>query len=404
MRAIAGWLMAGLLSVLWRECQAAELRCVRPDSRTGSAAAVAVDDVPLVHTTQLLPVMPDGTLVSTEPPAQVEAALDRLAQVLQRAGSSLPQTIRISVCVTRNEIIPLVQTALGRRFSGDHKPAVSYVVSRLPVAGAVVAVDAVAAVSRDNPNAVLLPAEERNAGWSVMPSGSRIYIAGQAEPGPSLAEMTQRTLASLSATLKFLERSDADIAQLKCFVYPMTDIATVRQVIDEFYQDRPVPPVVFVEWLPKTSIEIELVAWGGSSVNRPGVEYLTPPKMTASPVFSRVARINGTPSVYTSSLTAAEAAASEEQSQTPEAGEREVKAVFAELDSLLKATGSDWRHLVKATYYCSTDAASRKLNELRPQYYDPARPPSASKAIVTGTGRSGIGLTIDMIAVPVKSK
>ena len=40
-----------------------------------------------------------------------------------------------------------------------------------------------------------------------------------------------------------------------------------------------------------------------------------------------------------------------------------------------------------------------KLNELRPKFYDPKRPPAASKAFVPGVGLAGPSLMIDMIAV-----
>ena len=77
--------------------------------------------------------------------------------------------------------------------------------------------------------------------------------------------------------------------------------------------------------------------------------------------------------------------------------------MFQRLQRVLSQAGSDLRHLVKATYYVSTDGASSKLNELRPDYYDPLRPPAASKARVTGVGRSKLGLGIDMIAVPASA-
>jgi enamine deaminase RidA (YjgF/YER057c/UK114 family) len=77
--------------------------------------------------------------------------------------------------------------------------------------------------------------------------------------------------------------------------------------------------------------------------------------------------------------------------------------VFAKLERILQQSGSDLRHLVKATYYVSADAASTKLNELRPNYYDPARPPAASKAVVESVGHAGLGLSMDMIAVPAMS-
>ena len=54
---------------------------------------------------------------------------------------------------------------------------------------------------------------------------------------------------------------------------------------------------------------------------------------------------------------------------------------------------------MKATYYITDEDASRALNELRPKYYDPARPPAASKATVAGVDPAGRNVTLDMIAV-----
>ena len=84
----------------------------------------------------------------------------------------------------------------------------------------------------------------------------------------------------------------------------------------------------------------------------------------------------------------------------PGTGGEQVAGVFDRLKAVLARTGSDFRHLAKATYYVSADDASRKLNELRPRYYDPKRPPAASKAVVPGVGMAGRTVTLDMIAVP----
>ena len=64
------------------------------------------------------------------------------------------------------------------------------------------------------------------------------------------------------------------------------------------------------------------------------------------------------------------------------------------------STCRDPRSPAKATYYVSDNDASTKLNELWPKFYDPARPPAASKAQVFGVGVAGKSLTLDMIAVP----
>ena len=57
-------------------------------------------------------------------------------------------------------------------------------------------------------------------------------------------------------------------------------------------------------------------------------------------------------------------------------------------------------HLVKATYYLNDDELNKWHNTVRPDYFSPRLPPAASKASVTGVGRSGQGITMDFIAVP----
>ena len=77
----------------------------------------------------------------------------------------------------------------------------------------------------------------------------------------------------------------------------------------------------------------------------------------------------------------------------------QVREVFEELRRVLAASGSDMRHLAKATYYVSDKAADQEINTVRPSIYDATRPPAASKISVPGTGRPGKRTVIDMIAV-----
>jgi len=163
---------------------------------------------------------------------------------------------------------------------------------------------------------------------------------------------------------------------------------------------------VFVEWQSSLPIEIELIVpdlptakqiydaevAGQKLPPREPLEFITPPGMTASPVFCRVVRVNDPRTIFISGLFAKEGAD----------GAGQVNDVFAQLQEILKASGSDLRHLAKATYYVSDNDASVKLNELRPKFYDPARPPAASKAQVLGVGLAERSLTIDMIAIPAK--
>ena len=59
------------------------------------------------------------------------------------------------------------------------------------------------------------------------------------------------------------------------------------------------------------------------------------------------------------------------------------------------------QHLAKATYYVSDDDAGRGFDRVRLRYFDPQRPPAASKVMVYGMGKAGRTLTMDMIAVGV---
>jgi enamine deaminase RidA (YjgF/YER057c/UK114 family) len=173
----------------------------------------------------------------------------------------------------------------------------------------------------------------------------------------------------------------------------MTSVAEVEDEISRYFGKEKQPVVSYVEWKSSAPIEIEMVAWGGPARGDvPRVEYITPPFMKASPVYCRVARINYGETIFLSDMAGKpDASPAEELSDS-----------FEQLRDLLGKTASDLKHLVKATYYVTGDEINKQHNEIRPKYYDPARPPAASKAIVEGTGW-GTRYTMDMIAVPAGS-
>lgn len=119
------------------------------------------------------------------------------------------------------------------------------------------------------------------------------------------------------------------------------------------------------------------------------IEYYNPPEVNPSPTFSRAALVRTERQVYISGLSA----------RASGDGEAQVRDVFDQLKQILSETGSDLRHLAKATYYVSDDDASTMLNKLRGEFYDPERPPAASKVTVHGVGQPERTLTMDMIAV-----
>ena len=377
------------------------VRSVDPREAEGTSAAVVVADVPLLQTTQLLPLDDRGRLLAKGVARdQVEVVLDRVQTAVRPLSTDpAPVIVKLNVVAASDEVVGEVRQALAQKFRGARvKPAVTFVVGKLRHPDVRVAIDAIAVATPPGRRAVSrwiagLGGREEFAHAATLDSGPKVYIAGQAEKGKDLAEMTRKTLESLVATLKHLGLGLDDVVQVKSFIGPITAVDEAEREIAEVFKAQSfVPPLAFVEWTTAPSIEIEILAAGktGNVAGDDPVEFVTPPGMTASPVYSRVARMAAGPTIYISGL----------YGSSSGNGEAETLEIFGAMEKLLEKTGSDFRHLVKATYYVATDEASAKLNELRPRFYDPKRPPSASKAPVAGTGLAGKTITLDMIAAP----
>ncbi len=395
---------AGLLLACQPRVASAEsgVRSIEADSKTQTAKAVVVDQtLHLVHTAQLLPYDAEGASViildRKSEEAQADDLMDNLESVLKHAHSGLDRLIKVNVYAANLHALGSFRTAFARRMAGKTTPAIACVMGRLPDRDAVVALDAVAATTEasfagaaphfgSKPGRGQLPC----APFAVLPAGGRVYVSGQAETDKDLTFATRKTLAGLATTLKFLGLEKSQVVQAKAFLQPMVDVAKAQAEVVAFFGADHVPPLVFVEWTMGQPIEIELVVASKREDGGDTLDFLTPPQLKPSPVFCRVVRVNRGDSIYVSGL----------YGPADANGKKQVESVFTELKSTIEKAGSDLRHLVKATYYVSEEDSSRALNELRPKYYDPARPPAASKAAVVGVGLEGRSLMLDMIAVP----
>lgn len=360
------------------------------DEFTGGATAVVVGDVSLVHTAQFT----DGGTV--KPAEQAERVLRTVLAAVEGGGGDRNRVVKLNVCVAEAAAVGPVREVIAKQFPEGKRPAVGFVVGKLPEPNAVVAIDAVAVAGGKADGVKLIGSltggsPVGGAHAAVLPTGRRVYVSGQAEKGATPAEAARKTLASLRATLKWLGLDDSHVVQCKSFLAP---IAATKEVVKEFevhFGAGKCPPLVFVEWESSLPIEIELIAAAPGDGKQAGpVEFLTPPGMTASPIYARVTRVRSDRFIYTGGLLLPKAGTGEEQ----------VAGTFERLRTVLKDTGSDFTHLAKATYYVADEDASGALNKLRPRYYDPKRPPAASKAKIAGTGIPGRALVLDMIAVP----
>ena len=354
--------------------------------------AVIVDNGSMLHTGQILPWTKEGKIAPEA--LQPDQVLDNLDVILKAAGSSWSQVVRLNV-QSESAMDPQLGAAIKKRY-GEKKdapiPAVTFLEGNLPRPDAKIAIDAVA-VAR-NVEAVEYLRDDNmpfdgGTAAAILPAGPRAYFAGQAEKGATPAEATLKTLESLRATLKFMGLNDSHVVQAKCFLTPMTAREAVVKEFEKFFGAGKVPPLVFVEWKSTLPVEIELIVHAPAPKRKAWdeIDYLTPPGMTTPTVYSRVTRVHSDRLIYIGSL----------YPSTKDDAKTGVTNVFDQLGKVLERTGSDYRHLVKATYFVANDDSSKQLTELRPNYYDPRRAPSASKALVEKMDR---GLCMDMIATP----
>jgi enamine deaminase RidA (YjgF/YER057c/UK114 family) len=370
------------------------LEYVPLDAPDGMSQAVIVQDLPLVHTRQILPLDAAGKLVGEgSVDLQIQQVLNNLEAVLKDNGSGLNKLVRLNLYALSPATITRVRELLST--GPAVRPAITSVLTPMPRRHVLVAVDAVA-VAADSGKSVALKrclavAGEKNcADAAVLPRGGVAYLSGQPAEG-GLAELAVTdSMSNLMKTLAYLKLSPERVVQIKVFLRPITSAEAVLREIQKFFPGQATPPVVFVEWLAAVPIEIELVAALPPSAEATAdVEYVTPPEVRPSIVFSKVALVHAPRRIYISG----------QYARVPSRGEPQSKYVFAQLQEILAKTGSDMRHLAKATYYVSDHDAARWIDRTRPMVLDPVRPPAASKLMVHAMGMEGRTMTADMIAV-----
>ena len=374
--------------------QGSAIQYSQTSRQAGSSDAVIVKNVPLAHTSQIFSSNKRGEFVfNGDLQKQIGQIFKNLSEALNIADSGLEQIVKLNIYLKNTAFVSEVQTEIIKRFKPGKLPAVSFVTGELGHPDALISIDAIG-VSPNYSDKFVKYFNSGSAQTSILPAGPVVYVSGQAAKG-NLAEATLNTLKQLEQTLKFLGLEKRDIVQIKSFINPISDLGIVQNVMEEFFKGGTIPPLVNVEWLSKDPlIEIELIASSNrvSTKSTEQIEFITPQGMVPSPVYSKVSRINYGSKVYVSGL----------YGKTQDGVKSELSDIFNFLDLILKKSGSDLSHLVKATYYVSTDVHSAALNEIRPDFYDPKRPPAASKAMVKDVGSSKAGVGIDMIGVVIE--
>lgn len=386
----------------------AQIERIGVEEAQGLSKAVVVRAPRLAFTSQIYPVDDAGNIVGKgSAEAQTIAVLSKLSHALQICNNAhLDDVVRLCVYLADPAAATGVRDEIVNGFSKNKRPAVSYVVTPLKLDGALVAVDAVVvdrspgisdASNRENVTERIGAFPKVAADVMTVPARCLILVSGQAEKG-ELRESVRKTCDALVKTVAFANSGTNAIAHVKVFMNSLDDCDAVFEEMKKSHLTgtSELPAISFVQWTNNGPPEIEVVASAmlepKNAPKHPSLEFLTPPWMTESPVYAKVTVTRSERLIFTSGLYGKPNANSEEQ----------VTSLFTELAKVAKDAGSDMRHLAKATYYITNDDVGSKLNSLRPKYYDPKRPPAASKASVTGVGAAGCHITLDMIAVPVE--
>ena len=306
----------------------------------------------------------------------------------QSSTNARSAVLKLNFVVANKEVQSLIPSVITQAAPNLANTPISIVIGALPN-GASVGVDAVALYDWPVDRQRIRAREVSPGVAKVCPAGPRVYISGQAEKGSSPAEATALTIASLKRTLEWLGCETKDAVQAKCFLTPMGAADQVQAEFDKVFGKDQLP-LVFFEWQSDLPIEIELIAHAPPAIaDAPAIEFLTPPGMTESPVYSRVVRVNRGNWIYTAGLTHSSSDANEQ-----------VIEIFGQLKTIFHTCRSDFSQLAKATYYVTNDATSKSLNEQRPQYYDPKKPPAASKVVIPGLGEDpNVNIMVDMIGI-----
>lgn len=377
-----------------------EVKYIEPNTGTGISLATVVKDVPLAFTNQLFPFDENGNLVGPDLTDQVDQVLKNAEAALRSADTNLGGIVKINVYLKEDTMTDKVLERLGNILPNGIFPAVTLISGGMARPGVLVSMDLVAVAPKsavyENERVSLHKSEgvfapENRADVAVLAPGRKIFISGQAETGENLSDASHKTMRNLFATLAYIGAKAEDVVQVKAFINPVEDSKAIEEGIASFFYGRKAPPIVAVEWLHNPGrAEIELIASAQAvESDTLAVRFYAPPWMTQATTFSRVVDVHHGGLFFTSGL----------YREGGVDGEGQARHIFETLTRVLPKAGSDYDHLVKATYYPSAEEGRKGLVNVRTEFYNPNKPPAASLIQVQSAGRQGTSLNVDFIGL-----
>ena len=355
--------------------------------------AVTVQRGDLAYTRQILAMNADREDYGTG------MLMEKLGSVAALRDATLSDVVRLNIFYAddSDKLRTAAEKMVTDVWPAGKTPAVTFIPGQLP-GNVPLACDAVIALNQETNK--VLPINERSADQTfkidalVAPaSRDLIYASGRAFKGKTYEQSIPTTIKALLDDYVFpLGATVNDVVQVRAYVGDLDHCAEAERLIKKTLGAETSPPIVFIQWAKTDSVEIEFITSAPQKAKTTEtVSFQTPATLKKSPVFSRIAIVHSDSLTFLSGI----------YGTTKTSPEAQVASVFDVLRSRAEAIGSDLRHLVKATYLVSDRDVDQAVNVVRPKYYDPQRPPAASKIFRSSIGVSDRHLLIDMIAVPV---
>jgi enamine deaminase RidA (YjgF/YER057c/UK114 family) len=297
---------------------------------------------------------------------------DGLKTLSQRTGRDTVLHIRAFVAGTGD--LRRVRDLVSETFTSRRQPlpALSLVqVGGLPLAGAQVVLEAVAAGNRDvNPNGL--------AFFSAQAAASE-------NPLDPVAPLTAKSLARLRQVLKAAGAEPPDVVRVTCFFSSLENLAASRSLVEAEY---PRAAIDYVQ--PRRAPAGALSACEAVARLRrsPGarLRMVDADSLAREPGESQAALLDA-PQVV---LTGTQASFGYE--------EKDARLAFERLRGALERAGASPGGVAYARYYPLSSGIASQVRKIRQEFFEAARPPAGALLLWEGLPSMDAGFAVDVVA------
>lgn len=300
--------------------------------------------------------------------AQFERALDNVVGVLDIAGASLSDVVKLTYYVTDQRYYD-DHTEVRKRALAKGAPASAVLfVSSLAVTEALIEVEAIAYVGRDK-KVYQWSNMMRPPGFSpVVKAGNLLFLAGQVPLGPNMEVIGKgdpkaqvgATLDNVEHVLQLAGVTSRDVLKLLTFINNPMIYPDYHRARTEYFPHEPASTTVvsYMAW-PQLMAETEAIAALGGRF-----ELLNIPGWKRTSGLSQAARVDDL--IFTSGLVA--------RSRTGRVvGKGDVRVqlenIVASLREVLKLGGAGLKDVVKVNVYVTSPLYVPTWTEVRDRYF-----------------------------------